>query len=354
MYFRKYEESNPDNPEYMFDEFALRESYKSYVDSIVIELCLPNSQYPKYILARILEDATQEAPREKKRFPQALFDALGDLAVDIHTDSSFTSLTSQGCEQVALQLQETLETPLLGPQGEQWRNQSRAMPEELNWWIEAQSLSEEASRKLGRNLDIIFPLEKTKESGVVDAMWTRINDVGKLKNLSVITLMQPQTYKAVTNMDLDRRWRVEDEFLRTPQWSATASPGKRNAKAVTLSPPEARRIRSGRATSQAIDENSSDASSMPLLEDASDMSDDSTLAIWGRAEESEAEVESSDFDGEESSEYDSEEEAELRDLLREAMDIANAHPEIFEEKKAFNERSNDNQFLKALGALRGQ
>lgn len=69
----------------MFDWAALRAAYKSYVDSIVIELCLPNSRYPKYILARILEDATQEAPREKERFPQALFDALGDLSVGVHT-----------------------------------------------------------------------------------------------------------------------------------------------------------------------------------------------------------------------------------------------------------------------------
>jgi len=131
MYFKKYDESDPDNPEYMFDWTALREAYKSYVDSIVIELCLPNSQYPKYILARILEDATQEAPRETKRFPQALFDALGDLAV-------------------ALQLQETLEAPLLGPRGEQWRSQSRTMPGEFSWWIEAQSLSEGVSTKLGK------------------------------------------------------------------------------------------------------------------------------------------------------------------------------------------------------------
>jgi hypothetical protein len=68
----------------MFDWASLREGYRSYIDSIVIELCLPNSRYPKYILARILEDATQEAPREKRRFPQVLFDALGDLAVSAH------------------------------------------------------------------------------------------------------------------------------------------------------------------------------------------------------------------------------------------------------------------------------
>ena len=183
MYFKKYEESDPNNPEFMFDWTALRDAYKSYVDSIVIELCLPNSRYPKYILARILEDATEEAPRERRRFPKALFDALGDLAVNVHANSTPDSLIEQHYDQVALQLQETLDAPLLGPQGEKWRKQSRDVPEELSLWIEAQSLSEEASRKLGRNLDIIFPLERTKESGVVDAMWTRINDVGTFGNL---------------------------------------------------------------------------------------------------------------------------------------------------------------------------
>ena len=183
MYFKKYEESDPDNSEYMFDWAALRDAYMSYVDSIVIELCLPNSQYPKYILARILEDAMEEAPRERKRFPKALFDALGDLAVNVHSNSTPDSLTEQCYDQVALQLQETLDAPLLGPQGEKWRNQPRVVPEELSLWVEAQSLSEEASRKIGKNLNNIFPLERTKESGVVDAMWTRINDVGTFGNL---------------------------------------------------------------------------------------------------------------------------------------------------------------------------
>ena len=82
-----------------------------------------------------------------------------------------------------MQLQETLEAPLLGPRGEQWRNQSRTMPEELSWWIEAQTLSEEASKKLGKNLSMIFPLRKTQESDLVDAMWARINDVGMFENL---------------------------------------------------------------------------------------------------------------------------------------------------------------------------
>lgn len=91
---------------------------------------------------------------------------------------------------------------------------------------------------------------------------------------------------------------------------------------------------------------------MPSLEESDSSSSDSAAVLWEDAEESENE--SSDSDGEVSSAYDSEEEAELRDLLREAMDIASAQPEIFEERKAFEARSNDNQFLKALGALRGK
>jgi len=92
-------------------------------------------------------------------------------------------LTRQCHGQVALQLQETLEAPLLDSRGQQWRNQPRAMPEDLSLWIEAQSLSEEASRQLGKNLSIIFPLERTKESVIVAAMWARIDDVSALENL---------------------------------------------------------------------------------------------------------------------------------------------------------------------------
>lgn len=130
-------------------------------------------------MARILEDATQEAPREKERFPQALFDALGDLSVRVNAVLASLFLT-RGCsllKQVALQLQEILEAPLLGPQGEQWRKQQRSVPEEFTLWMEAQSLSNEASKRLGNKLGIIFPLEKTMKKEIVNAMWIRINDV---------------------------------------------------------------------------------------------------------------------------------------------------------------------------------
>src|SRR6267154_3047969 len=127
-------------------------------------------------------------------------------------------------------------------------------------------------------------------------------------------------------MDLDTLWQVEDEFLRVPQWSTTVSPGKHNTKAGGVSP-EPERSSGGGETLQIADGNDPDSPSMPALEISSDCS--------GRADESEAE--SLDSDSEESSEYDSEEEADLSKLVRTAMDIASARPEIFEEEAAFDE-----------------
>ena len=150
-------------------------------------------------------------------------------------------------------------------------------------------------------------------------------------------------------MDLDTLWQVKDEFLRIPQWSTTAAPDRRSPKAATVFP---EKRTAGGANLRTTNDNGSDHPSMPSLEESDSSSSDSAAILWEDAEESENE--SSDSDGEVSSAYDSEEEAELRDLLREAMDIASAQPEIFEERKAFEARSNDNQFLKALGALRGK
>lgn len=57
--------------------------HKSFLDSVVVELCLPNSQYSKQIMLQLLEEATTESPKETKRFPQALWDAVGDFSVNI-------------------------------------------------------------------------------------------------------------------------------------------------------------------------------------------------------------------------------------------------------------------------------
>jgi hypothetical protein len=143
----------------------------------------------------------------------------------------------------------------------------------------------------------------------------------------------------VTKLDLDTLWQVEDEFLRVPHWSTTVSPDKRE------------KTDSNRAVARVPDCGGSEGS-MPGLILSTDADDDSVAAEVDRDDKSEDDA--SDLGGEEQDEYDSEEEAELQDLEREVMDIVSAYPEIFEEQKAFEERSNDNHLLKALGALRGK
>ena len=69
----------------VFDWAELREACVSFLDSIVIELCFPRAPYPKVILYQVLRDAVNESPKETKRFPQAMWDAVGDLSASFHS-----------------------------------------------------------------------------------------------------------------------------------------------------------------------------------------------------------------------------------------------------------------------------
>jgi hypothetical protein len=80
-YFKAVENTDPGEPEIAFDWAGLKDACKSFMDSIIIELCFPKQPYPKTILYHILHDAVEESPREAKRFPQAMWDAVGELSV---------------------------------------------------------------------------------------------------------------------------------------------------------------------------------------------------------------------------------------------------------------------------------
>lgn len=75
------EGANSSESGYVFDWSDLRKAASSFLDSIIIEMCFPRGTYPMYILLKILHDAVEEAPRETHRFPQELWDAVGDLSV---------------------------------------------------------------------------------------------------------------------------------------------------------------------------------------------------------------------------------------------------------------------------------
>jgi hypothetical protein len=80
-YFKPIVGRDSADGEVQFEWLQLRDAYKSFLDSIIIELCLPDSSTPPRILLQILNEAVEEAPREAKRFPQAMWDAVGDLSV---------------------------------------------------------------------------------------------------------------------------------------------------------------------------------------------------------------------------------------------------------------------------------
>lgn len=49
------------------------------------------------------------------------------------------------------------------------------MPEEYEKWVDAQIISEEASKHTLNYKSIIFPLEKTKQKIVLENMWKCVN-----------------------------------------------------------------------------------------------------------------------------------------------------------------------------------
>jgi hypothetical protein len=74
-----------------------------------------------------------------------------------------------------LELQQLLEGPLLGPEGDAWKNLPREMSDEYERWIDAQIYSEKASELYANYKDIVYPLEKTKRRAVLENMWKYVN-----------------------------------------------------------------------------------------------------------------------------------------------------------------------------------
>lgn len=180
QYFKlKHNEDEVDGPvdEYVFDWSALKDAGKSFLDSIILELCFPRAPYPMTVLYEILREAVDESPKDAKRFPQALWDAVGDLSVTSRTTSLMQVLTST---QESVQLQALLEAPLLGADAAGWKDLNPEKPRAFEDWIDAQYLSAEASDKVANWKDIIFPFAKAKKRPVLDEMWKIINLVSAL------------------------------------------------------------------------------------------------------------------------------------------------------------------------------
>ncbi|KAF7361625.1 hypothetical protein MVEN_00505800 [Mycena venus] len=324
-YFKiKRNEDEPDGPvdEYVFDWNALKAAGKSFLDSIILELCFPRAPYPMTVLYEILHDAVDESPKEAKPFPQALWDAVGDLSESV-------------------QLQALLETPLLGPDAAGWKELNPEKPPAYEQWLDAEYLSIEASENIANWKDIIFPLAKSKKRPILENMWKTIN----------------LNYKEVAGLDIDSLWQVQGALTRTPQWHAIYIPGRmlEYDSDDDASGPGFKGGKKPKKKLLAITNGEDSDDSMPELQSVSNSSDDD--------ESDDSDSEEEDDDDDDDSEYDEEQEDEIRDLLREAMDTAH-EGDLFDKSKGNNDidpylregedGGKGNAFLKLLGSLRGR
>lgn len=174
---RPTEGIDPGEAEYIFDWKDLRQAANSFIDSIIIELCFPRGIYPEAVLYQLLHDAITESPKDAKRFPQVLWDAVGDLSVSHILLLIYDNLDVGVPFQVSVELKELLDVPLFGPEGDNWKKQPCKMTQEYEDWIDAQFHSREASDLFANFKNVIFPLEKTKKQPKLDEMWKIINSV---------------------------------------------------------------------------------------------------------------------------------------------------------------------------------
>ncbi|KAF7980729.1 hypothetical protein HWV62_36739 [Athelia sp. TMB] len=326
QYFRPAAGTDPDEPDQVFDRDALKAACKSFLDSIVLELAFPEAPYPTAVLYQILHEAADESPRETKRFPQELWDAVGDLSVTV-------------------QLQELLEGPLLGPGAAGWKEQPREMPEEYEKWVDAQMYSEEAAKHVENYQDVIKPITKTKQKAVLDTMWKCIN----------------ANYVSVSGEDIDTLWQLDGALERAPQWHSVHIPleededsdGPVGSMALT----KGGRKKKKKLLELTNGDDDDSHGSMPDLQSVSDSSDSQELSDSDEDSEEDSGDEDSDVG------YDTDEEDELREMIREGMDAAMENPEFFDprrDKKEFQdfydlaEERKGNPFLKLLGSLRGR
>lgn len=94
VYFRT---STTSKDQQEFDDTEMRKMYKSFLDSTIIELCLPRSKFTPQALYSCLHAIEEESPKELKRCPQLMWDAVGDLAVRVaHSPKVFAQTLFSG------------------------------------------------------------------------------------------------------------------------------------------------------------------------------------------------------------------------------------------------------------------
>ncbi|KAF8578003.1 hypothetical protein K439DRAFT_1621649 [Ramaria rubella] len=259
----------------------IREAHRSFIDAILLELILPDSQYPPYVLMALLHNAVEECRKEEKRFSQALWDSVGDFSVTV-------------------QVLDFIEGPLLGPEGEEWvRNTS--LSKEYNEFLEVQALSDKACQHVESWKSCLRPLIGTRKKSVLDQLWYNIN----------------KSCQQVSGLSIDHLWSLQYDLQRSPQWStyfipysdSDSDPGK---KAVVLHK-GVKRPGEGGSGKRRLEIGGNSDDDMPPLMTVSDSSDDDDPISDSSDNEELSE-------GDSESDYSPEEDELLQEMLREALD----------------------------------
>ncbi|KAF9501917.1 hypothetical protein BDN71DRAFT_1438656 [Pleurotus eryngii] len=325
--------TDPDDDMIVFDWAGLKikDACKSFIGSIVIELCFPDGPYPTGVLFQLLHDAVEEAPHHAKRFPQALWDSVGDLAISV-------------------ELLSLMEAPLLSPEASGWRNSRRPAPAVYDEFLDAQRYSLEATKDTANWRDLVSPLEKTKMPHLLESMWKTVN----------------ANYMSVSGKPLNALWQLDDALIPNPHWHAiyipsSAIPDDEDDEDDDL-PALSKQSKKKPLRLTNGEDDGSGYESMPLLLSISD--DETSSDDDEGSSPSFSDVPFSDYDESDEGEYDTDAEDELREQLKEAMNQAHQYdfyeslrederPPVVEDAEE-KERKEKNSFLKLLGSLRGR
>jgi hypothetical protein len=87
-----------------------------------------------------------------------------------------------------LELQELLDSPLLGAQGEKMKQTPRKMPQQYEQWLDAQIFSQQASNNYANFKDLVFPLSRTEDRTVLKDMWKHVDVVRPVVIFSSVLL----------------------------------------------------------------------------------------------------------------------------------------------------------------------
>lgn len=136
------------------------------MDDALVELCLPDSRFTLSSLYSCLHAVETESPRDTHRYPQAVADAIGDLAVSIYNVFSKNFETYRFLKD-AVRVFELLEGPLLNKAD---LGHEEALSE-VQAWEEKQDLSIRAATNISSYTGIVNPLLNLKNKDKLKRFW---------------------------------------------------------------------------------------------------------------------------------------------------------------------------------------